>query len=331
MAKLVPTINAGEPINSSELNICYCLDKHYITPFIVSLTSLITNLKIGAKLKVFVIYDEIDENTISKIVHNFSKPNINIQFIDVGIYKYCLDIENPQVYNKLTSHFNQSLFLRIYIPYLLPKEIDKVIYLDCDTLVLRDISCLWQVNLNEKFLGAIPEPITLHNDLSIMRMREFEFALTQEYFNSGVLYMNLKRIRNMDIIPLAIFYNKKFKLPYADQDILNLIFKDYLMLEPKYNSILVRGSPLGIAYLKSYVTLGRANIFSQNQVKESIDFPVILHFITSEKPWLYPGVFYLHKNTWWKYFNMSFLKTNDSMQVYALLEAEFKEFLKKGL
>ena len=84
--------------------------------------------------------------------------------------------------------------------YVLPQEIEKVIYLDADIVVNLDIAELWQFNLGARPLGAVPVYLQDKNEadglgrvLNDFDLVRFGFVRAEDYFNSGVLVMNLKR------------------------------------------------------------------------------------------------------------------------------------------
>ena len=102
-----------------------------------------------------------------------------------------------------SGHFSIAMFYRFFIPYLLlPQGIEKALYLDSDIIVNLDIAELWQIELDDKPLGAVPELYQLKDkEASIERTNRAVascregFIKTEDYFNSGVLLMNLKVLR----------------------------------------------------------------------------------------------------------------------------------------
>ena len=126
------------------------------------------------------------------------------------------------------------------IPQLFSSEIHKVIYLDSDIIVNLDINELWQIKLQDKALAAVPE-VKIANDpsnISIRYLVTSNLVAQKDYFNSGVLVMNLKNLRQYEerIITGIIWRNEHTQCEYFDQDILNYVFsKDYLKLDEKFD------------------------------------------------------------------------------------------------
>ena len=149
-----------------------------------------------------------------------------------------------------TARTSIGTFYKFLIMYVLPKEIEKVVYLDADIVVNLDINELWQVELGDRPLGAVPiflQDKNISDGLARMR-REFNlpslgFVLEDDYFNAGVLVMNLKRLRGEEE---KIFDGMKFrgehpKFVMFDQCIWNYCFStEYLKLPLKFNREVVK-------------------------------------------------------------------------------------------
>ena len=130
------------------------------------------------------------------------------------------------------KRFTIGMFYRLFIPFVLPPEVEKTIYLDGDIIVTMDINEFWQVELGDKPLGVVTcPPIALKG-----------IVKEEDYFNSGVLLMNLKTLRNEEetITNGMKFFSKNLQhLKWADQDLLNYCFSTRAMKLPsKFNCYL---------------------------------------------------------------------------------------------
>ena len=128
---------------------------------------------------------------------------------------------------------------RLIISDVIPKNIDKIIYLDSgDTLIHRDIKDFWSMNVSNFPLAAIPE-IVIGTDTNIIMMCNENIISAQNYFNAGILILNLNYFRNT---PSAFDQGYKFlrENPHfncLDQDILNYCFStNYLKLSKDFNT-----------------------------------------------------------------------------------------------
>ena len=144
------------------------------------------------------------------------------------------------------SFFSIAAFYRLFIPdLLLPQSIDKAIYLDSDTIVNLDISELWQVYLGYKPFGAVSEFYQMKDEEAFVNRQKKHISICREdvvnpedYFNSGVILMNLKVLRaEQDTILAGMkFISEHPQFILLDQDILNYCFSTvYLKLPLKFN------------------------------------------------------------------------------------------------
>ncbi|MDR1766815.1 MAG: glycosyltransferase family 8 protein [Lachnospiraceae bacterium] len=180
-----------------------------------------------------------------------------------------------------TGGFDPSILGRFFIGSLLPDDVERVLYLDCDTVVCRGLEALWGMDLKGLILGAVEEPTiypAVRSSLGLGR--------TAPYFNSGVLLIDLKRWREEDIERklLSFFRDAAGGLFAGDQDAINGVLKGRIRpLLPTYNffsnyyyfpySELVRLSP-------GYGSVGKKRFL---QAKRR---PAILHFCGDERPWV---------------------------------------------
>lgn len=134
--------------------------------------------------------------------------------------------------------------MRLYLPEIL-KDVEKVLYLDCDIIVNLDVKELWETDLETFHIGAVIPDRKKTLSLSRKRKqkrRDFEdkFNINKDnYFNAGVLLMDLKSIRQKKINfteELLNLLRINPELPYLDQDLLNIWCKgEFVHLPKKYN------------------------------------------------------------------------------------------------
>lgn len=138
------------------------------------------------------------------------------------------------------SRVSVGAFYRLLIPQLLPPEIKKAIYLDSDMLVNLDIAELWRIELGDKPLAAVPEIIASpqqHKRYS-QGIIKAGFVTFEDYFNSGVLVMNLSRLRVAEeLIMSGVKWRGEHPECWCfDQDIWNYLFaKNYIKLSATFD------------------------------------------------------------------------------------------------
>lgn len=147
-----------------------------------------------------------------------------------------IDENDFSVVKNQMSRFTIGTMFRCSLPELLP-NLNRIIYLDADLFVNRDIKELWDVDICEYCLaGVVDEGVAVHNYPRILN--KYPEIKKESYFNSGVLYMNLKKIREFgNLKKLVVDFlveNPEAGLP--DQDALNVIFHNkVLYLDGSWN------------------------------------------------------------------------------------------------
>lgn len=104
-----------------------------------------------------------------------------------------IDENDFSVVKNQMSRFTIGTMFRRSLPELLP-NLNRIIYLDADLFVNRDIKELWDVDICEYCLaGVADEGVDIHNYPKILN--KYPGIKKESYFNAGVLYMNLKKLR----------------------------------------------------------------------------------------------------------------------------------------
>ncbi len=170
------------------------------------------------------------------------------------------------------SRWSPVIFYRLIASEVFP-NVDKMLYIDSDTLIRDDLSELYNTNVSKYAMGAVRDmaPVEIMEHPTGKYVREFTEKYLKHglYINSGVLLMNLKRFRALQSDLLAV----SVPLKYPDQDILNVALDGKILELPlKYNVI---------PDLHIY-----PNAFSEAVRKESRQHPVISHCYAT-KPYVY--------------------------------------------
>jgi lipopolysaccharide biosynthesis glycosyltransferase len=174
-----------------------------------------------------------------------------------------------------TARLPHVMWYRLFLPELLP-DVDRVLYLDADTLVVDRIAPLWDLPLDESYVAAVSnvfEP-QFANRPSLLGLDP-----TQEYFNSGVLLFNLAKMRHDGVTRRMLRFATEQQLLWPDQDVLNVVLgRARVHLDPRWNC------------MNSLFYLEEANlVFGRDAVRAACSDPAIVHFEGSEmtKPWHY--------------------------------------------
>lgn len=183
-----------------------------------------------------------------------------------------IDIADPALLSiERRAHFSAAASYRLALARVVPAEVRRLLYLDCDMIVVRDIAELWRTDLHGHPVAAVCDP---GGDAAAFAVRWGLPLERPTYFNSGVLLLDLSVIRAEGIFDAALEFlqaNQEF-LRFPDQDALNYaLWQRWLKLDPIWNV---------------QRTMAIAGIDAAPQETGVRRRPGIVHFSTEHKPWL---------------------------------------------
>ena len=274
------------------MNILYTLNDKFVPQVAAGICSICENNKSMDEIHFFIISNGITEDNKSKLKDFIGKYNRKITIKELeNINKY-FDFEFD------TTGWNPVILARLVLDKFIPNNIDKIIYLDGDTIVRSNLTKLWETNLNEDIIGACIEPTTDRKRKNALGLEKYP------YYNSGVLLINLKKWRDDNIgSKILEFYKNNNKEMFApDQDALNCFLKDKIFtLSPKYNfyNIFYQYSYKFLCKLMSPVEYVSKEVFD-NAKKE----PAIIHYLGEERPWR-KGNHHKYRDDYLKYLSIT--------------------------
>lgn len=251
------------------LNVVFTIDEKFIQHFSVTLVSLLENNK-DIAVNVYVIHNIKNLtvfNDIKKFINEVYNIKLNFITVDDSIFeKY-----------KITHHISKAVYFRLLLVDILPSTINKILYLDSDTIVTGSLKELLKLDFNDNFLLAVND---VELDITIPRLNEIGIPI-KNYFNSGVMLINLKlwRLENVSKTLINIANEYMDKIKWWDQDILNICFLNkWGRMNDKYNKL---------------------------KLTEKCDeMPIIIHFNSHTKPWHYLN-YHPYKYLYWKYIKLT--------------------------
>jgi Lipopolysaccharide biosynthesis proteins, LPS:glycosyltransferases len=233
------------------------------------LTSLFENNS-TAKFVIHILIESLKEDNIYKIkdlINNKYKQEVVFHKVDSNLTKDC--------YIPANSGWTLATYYRLFVGEILDKEIEKIIYLDCDLVIVGNIIELWNIDIDQYAVGCIEDMWSgKANNYS-----RLNYDPKYSYFNAGVLLMNLKYFREHKLQDKAIKYVRRMgnKLIFCDQDILNALIHDQKQLiHLRYN--------MQDGFYRRRKQIRTASIPT---LLEEIKHPVIIHYTGSKKPWQY--------------------------------------------
>ena len=261
----------------------------------------------------YVIYHSSDlfaevtgVSMISLFENNKEMENIHVLYIERG-----MSDKNKQLLNSIAERYNRELefmempnwseklnielksskagwlgfgYNRLFLTEYIPEDVDRVLYLDSDTVIEGSLDELWNTDMDGYYLAAV-------DDCLSSKYRDI-VGLTGEgnYCNAGMLLVNLNKWREDNITEafIKMIYDNNGYFVFNEQSILNSIFSEKIKILPqKYNVN-------SLVYLFSYKELMRLRRpynfpYSEDDLKQARENPVITHFT---------GNFYVHRRPW---------------------------------
>lgn len=225
---------------SQVIPIAMAADNNYTYPLIVAMTSILENKNPDTKIDFYVMLsgDFLDENK-AKIMSLQNK------------YDHCritlIDMKDKLKDVYISRHVTEATYYRLMLASILP-ELDKVLYLDSDIIVQKDLSDLYSQDLENYYLAGVLDVCVCGDGMVDARQKRAETerdffiekfgvdAYKEKYICAAVTLFNLKKIRE-DNRHIEFMENAKmYSHMYHDQDVLNFVcFDQILVLSDVYH------------------------------------------------------------------------------------------------
>ncbi|MDO4199338.1 MAG: glycosyltransferase family 8 protein [Clostridia bacterium] len=287
----------------SSIPIAMALDDEYTYPTIVAITSVMENKNPETKYDFYIMHpsdlQEDNKEKLKSLAAKYEGCTINL-----------IDMEGRYVAANQSGYITTPAYYRLALSDVLP-GIDKVIWLDGDTITFTDLSEMYDINMRSRYYdGFLDYPDQDHFS-----------PMNDHYICSGVMLVNLKSLRNDGISAKFDKFIEKNneKLAKHDQTVINAVcgVKNGV-LPAKYgifNSF--ETSEMAMGY---HDIIHAKNKYSKEELKEAFENPVILHVVY--KPW--KSVLEYGADKWWSYAEKTDFYGEIS-QKYAAAFVEFQE------
>ena len=257
--------------NLEVIPIFFAIDDGYMPFLAVALASLIENSSKKYYYSIKILYTNISEENKKKI-NKYKRENVNIEFVDLNYY---IEKVKDKLYTR--DYYTNTTYFRLFIANLYP-QYNKAIYLDSDILVLGDIAELYNQDMGDNLIAAAPDDV-IQTTKVFQEYAEKVVGVAdyRNYFNAGILLMNLDEFRKFDFQNKFLYLLETIKFTVAqDQDYLNRLCKGKVKIIDKAWDTM----PIG------------------NETLEEKDLKII-HYNLADKPWHYDNIKY--KEYFWKY------------------------------
>ena len=253
------------------------------------IVSILKNKKKNTSYHFHILHSGLNPDNTKLLSKFASKKNSDISFFNVSEYLKNINLDDYMRIDENYTYITGETFYRFFMPSIFT-QYDKVIYLDCDTVVTQDLTELFDIDLTGFYLGGVRDlyvmsqaehlhdwniPTVSTNQTFDVYLKEVLNIQDLKYFNAGILLFNLKEMRQDNIEQkLLDFAQNNLHLEYQDQDILNSVCSGRIKQIPfKYN---ITNFPQHSKDLK---------VYSPEIQKEFKSKPAIIHYTGKFKPW----------------------------------------------
>jgi lipopolysaccharide biosynthesis glycosyltransferase len=268
-----------------DVHVACCFDAAFAVPAAVLATSILVHAQPGRGYVFHLVYDG-DDDVGPKLFEIFRDAPLRIEEHRIANPFAGLPTSRPSL--------TPAAFVRLLLPDLLP-HVGKVAYLDVDTLCLEDVGVLFDTDLGGAPIAASLDP-PMVNRVAAERQRGIEGhpksatryldtvlelgEAKTRYFNSGVLVLDLERLRAEGSTDeaKALLTRMGSKIKLDDQCVLNALYaKRYRELPARWNAMLCLGK---------FRHFASGGVRLMMRIAEALHDPALLHFCQDSKPWI---------------------------------------------
>ena len=250
-----------KPKNNNSINIVFTTDKEYSSYLKVALKSLILNKDKDSIYNIYILSIDLNKKTQEEL-KTFKQDDVEITTIPLKLSMLKGTIKNNVKYSYRVS--NSDLF-KFFIPEIF-QNFDKILYLDSDILVLKDISEIYNYNLENKIIGVLPEKTNFKNE-------------ENSKYNCGVILFDIKKCSENNITKKLIQEKNNDK---TKRYVTQLAYTKAIDIKN------TKALPLNYNYL-----------IKDEKIIDNKDEILIVHFAGFQKPWYNPDMEFAP--LWWHY------------------------------
>lgn len=251
------------------MHIVYSSDDNYAQHMGASICSLLSH-NAGSVIVIYVIDNGISSDSkekLQQIINQF--PLSRLQWIDFSKWseKLTLNMQWP---------ISLSSYGRLFIGSMLPKDVSRCLYLDCDMIICGSIDELWNWDMSGCTIAAVQDTVSPETKESI------GVPCREKYFNAGLLLIDLNKWRSTDEEQACLDFiaQHQGRVTHHDQGVLNGLFhKDVSILPLKYNVMTIHYIMSRTKILKYFRE--ESPFYSEEEITRAKAHPVVLHYTPS--------------------------------------------------
>ena len=251
-----------------KLNVAYSCNSAYICHTGISLISLFENNKDFAEIEIFFISKDTTKDDISSLKRICDRYGRILTVI--CFEKLCTGLEVSTISRHIHTIYAKLFFSRIY-------GIDKILYIDSDTIINGPLDELWQIDLNDNTFAGV-------NARAINDARELNLSKDAPFINDGITLINLTacRVKNITEKFIKFIQQHNGKPPYLSEGTINKVcMGNILVIHPKFNLM------SGLIGYKENKYSDVKNFYSDEIIIQATKEPIIIHYLSGffNRPW----------------------------------------------
>ncbi len=258
------------------LNVLYQFNEKYVPYAGISMVSLMENNKKTEEIYIYVLGENLTEDSKKQLTMQVEQYGHQIHFMHTDAL-----IEKMRMLGIPEYRGAYATNMKMFVTDYLNDDIDRLLYIDSDTIICGDVSSLIFLDMENKPIGMVLDSLGARHKLEIGLDKQ------DDYFNGGVILYDVRKWRQDKWTEKIREHVKNVRTCYMapDQDILNIVLKNQI----KKIDISFNLQPMHTVY--SYRQYSRAfgplQYYSEDEIRSAIDNPRILHFFRylGEFPW----------------------------------------------
>lgn len=263
-----------------KLHVLYQFNEKYVPFAGISMTSLFENNKDIEDIIIYIFDEELTEYSKNMFCNLAKTYNREICFIDTQeIVKEMQSLGIPKYRDSYTTN------MKMFAPRYMSEDIDRLLYLDSDTIICGSLSELITIDMESKPVAMILDSLSTKHKVLI------GFNKEDEYFNGGVMLFDIRQWKKTKCTERIVEHSKNVRAHYMspDQDLINIVLHDEIKrLNAEYNLQPIHSA---YQYMQYYKYFGYRNYYSSEEMSTALQNIKILHTFR------YLGEFPWHKGT----------------------------------
>lgn len=267
------------------MNVAYSCNDNYISQTGISMISLFENNKDAEDICVYLISKDVSQANVSQlksIAERYHRDFREVKFDDIA---YDLKLSN-------TGRHIDTIYTKVFFPRI--EGVNKMIYLDSDTVVVGSLKELWEDDLDGVYMGVVETlPTKFYKELGLPKGDRF--------FNDGMAICNVAYCREHNLIKKVLKVVEDFNgnPPTLSEGALNKVcYGKVKYISLKYNLMagLLYMCRLDAAYMS------RVLHYNEEDLRESCEHPIVIHYLTAfyNRPW-FNNCSHPYKEEYYKY------------------------------